>query len=172
MSDPQKAMAYQENKMALASTNLDQRAHILALAKRLDLMLMAESSLADWEQKLTKNWFNFQNLTIISWYDTKGNPINNTTVVGNPAVLLPVQNGAQNQCRSAGVKFIHVQLDLDFANLNTIQGATTTVIRESTISNLPQMMVQLTNAVGNQYNLSTFHGPQDIHNLLMDKVRH
>jgi hypothetical protein len=66
-------------------------------------MLMAESSLVDWEQKLTKNWFNFQNLTIISWHDTKGNPINNTTVVGDPAVLLPVQDGVKNQCRSSGV---------------------------------------------------------------------
>jgi hypothetical protein len=84
MSDPQKAMAYQQNKMALASANLDQRARILALAKRLNLMLTAESSLADWEQKLMKSWFNFQNLIIISWHDTKGNPINNTTVTGNP----------------------------------------------------------------------------------------
>jgi hypothetical protein len=49
MSDPEKAMAYQQNKTALASADLDQQVRILALAKRLDLMLMAESSLADWE---------------------------------------------------------------------------------------------------------------------------
>jgi hypothetical protein len=55
ISDPEKAMAYQQNKTALASTDLDQRKHILALAKRLDLMLKAESSLTDWERKLTKN---------------------------------------------------------------------------------------------------------------------
>jgi hypothetical protein len=48
MSDPKKALAYQQNKMALASADLDQRARILALTKRLDLMLTAESSLADW----------------------------------------------------------------------------------------------------------------------------
>jgi hypothetical protein len=122
-------MAYQQNKTALASADLDQRVRILALTKHLDLMLTTESSLADWERKLMKNWFNFQYyLTIISWHDTKGDPINNTTVAGDPAVLLSVQNGVQNQCRSAGVKFVCVQLDLDFADLNTIQGATNTVL--------------------------------------------
>jgi hypothetical protein len=171
MSDLEKAMAYQQNKMALASANLDQQAHILALAKRLNLMLTAESSLADWKRKLTKNWLNFQNLTIISWHDTKGNPINNTTVAGNPAVLLPVQNGAQNQCCSAGVKFVRIQLDLDFADLNTIQGVTNTVFWGEYYLQLPQTRVQLTNAAGNQYNLSTFHGPQDISTLLADEVR-
>ncbi len=171
MSDPEKAMAYQQNKTALASADLDQQARILALAKRLDHMLTAESSLADWERKLTKNWFNFQNLTIISWQGTKGNPINNTTVAGDPAVLLPVQDGAQHQCRSSGVKFICVQLDLNFADLNTIQGATNTVLQGEYYLQLPQAMVQLTNAAGNQYNLSTFHGSKDICTLLADKVR-
>ncbi len=47
MSDPKKAMAYQQNKTALASADLDQQARILALAERLNLMLTAESSLAD-----------------------------------------------------------------------------------------------------------------------------
>ena len=52
MSDPEKAMAYQQNKTALSSANLDQKECILALADRLDLMLTAESSLANWERKL------------------------------------------------------------------------------------------------------------------------
>ena len=52
MSDPEKAMAYQQNKTALSSADLDQKERILALADRLDLMLTAESSLADWERKL------------------------------------------------------------------------------------------------------------------------
>jgi hypothetical protein len=49
MSDLEKALAYQQNCTALATANLDQRARILALAERLDLMLTAESSLADWK---------------------------------------------------------------------------------------------------------------------------
>ncbi len=46
-SDSEKALAYQQNCAALAGANLDQRACILALAKWLNLMLTAESSLAD-----------------------------------------------------------------------------------------------------------------------------
>jgi hypothetical protein len=93
MSDPEKALAYQQNWAALADADLDQRARILALAERLDLMHTAESSLVDWERRLTKNWFNFANLTIISWHNAQGGVINNTTVADNPSVLLPVQNG-------------------------------------------------------------------------------
>ena len=40
-------MAFQQNKTALTSADLDQKERILALADRLDLMLTAESSLAD-----------------------------------------------------------------------------------------------------------------------------
>jgi hypothetical protein len=69
MSDQEKAMAYQQNKTAFAFANLDQCVRILALTKRLDLMLTAESSLANWERKIMKNWANFQNLSIILWHD-------------------------------------------------------------------------------------------------------
>ena len=65
MLDPEKAMAFQQNKTALASAELNQKACILALADRLDLMLTAESSLADWERKLRLNWANFANLSLI-----------------------------------------------------------------------------------------------------------
>ncbi len=65
MLDPEKAMAFQQNKTALASAELNQKARILALADRLDLMLTAESSLADWERKLRLNWANFANLSLI-----------------------------------------------------------------------------------------------------------
>jgi hypothetical protein len=108
MSDPKKAMAYQQNKTALTSTDLDQRARILALAERLDLMLTAESCLADWERRLTKNWANFNNLIIITWHNPKGSPINKKVTAANHMILLPVQNGATNQCRGAGVKFVRV----------------------------------------------------------------
>jgi hypothetical protein len=53
MTDPEKAMAYQHNKTALVSADLDQQAPILTLSDRFDLMLTAESSLVDWEQKLS-----------------------------------------------------------------------------------------------------------------------
>ena len=79
MSDPEKALAFQHNRTALAGADLDQRARILTLADRLNLMLTAEAGLADWERKLSKNWSNFQYLKILSWHDEKGARINNST---------------------------------------------------------------------------------------------
>ena len=93
MTDPEKALAYQHNKTALASADLDQRARILTLAERLDLMLMAESGLADWERKLSRSWAHFHHLTILSWHDAKGAAISNTTVAGDLSTLLPCQDG-------------------------------------------------------------------------------
>ncbi len=66
MTDPKKALAYQHNKTALASADLVQHARILTLADRLNLMLTAESSLVDWEQKLSCNWANFQYLADVA----------------------------------------------------------------------------------------------------------
>ena len=96
MGDPEKAMAFQQNKTALASADLDQKERILALADRLDLMLTAESSLADWERKLRSNWANFANLSILSWHGANGNTLNNTTTAADASILLPMQDGAAN----------------------------------------------------------------------------
>ncbi len=118
MSDPEKSMAFQKNKTALASANLDQKVPILTLADCLDLMLTAELSLANWGNKIHCNWANFTNLSILSWHGANGAQINNPVTAADPAILLSVQNGAANACRSSGVKFIRVQLALDYANLN------------------------------------------------------
>ena len=111
-------MAFQQNKTALASAELDQKACILALADWLDLMLTAESSLADWERKLRRNWANFANLSILSWHSGNGNLINNTVTAVDASILLPVQDGAAPNCRAPGVKFVRVQLALNYADLN------------------------------------------------------
>lgn len=103
MTDPEKALAYQHNKTALASADLDQRARILTLAERLDLMLMAESGLANWERKLSQNWANFQYLTILSWHDAKGAAISNTTVAGDLSTLLTYQDGVVGNCHAVGI---------------------------------------------------------------------
>ena len=129
MSDPEKALAYQQNRTALATADLDQRARILALAERLDLMLTAEASLSDWERRLARNWYNFTHLTIISWHDGRGRVINNTAVAGNPAVLLPIQNGNIAECRAEGVTFVRVSLALDFSDLSIIDPPPACVLR-------------------------------------------
>ncbi len=108
MNNAEKAPAFQHNKTALASADLDQRACLLTLANRLNLMLMAKSSLADWQRKLLRNWGNFNHLKILLWHDAKGNSIIDTTNATDLSILKPIQNGKRDNCCSAWVKFVCV----------------------------------------------------------------
>ena len=171
MSDPEKAMAFQQNKTALASAELDQKARILAMADRLDLMLTAESSLADWERKLRNNWANFSNLTILSWQGGNGTINPNTVTVADASILLPVQNGAANTCRAPGVKFVRVQLALNYADLNRIDLPPNTTLRGEYYIQLPQDSTDLTNGAGNPYRLTTFTGAADLRTLTVEAIK-
>ena len=171
MSDPKKAMAFQQNKTALAAADLDQKARILAMADRLDLMLTAESSLADWERKLRRNWANFTHLTILSWHSGNGNIINNTVSAADASILLPIQDGAAATCRASGVKFVLVQLALDYADLNRIDPAPNTTLRGEYYIQLPQDSIDLTNGAGNPYRLTTFTGAADLRTLTVKAVQ-
>jgi hypothetical protein len=108
MTNVEKAMVFQHNKTALSSADVNQRAGILTLADRIDLMLTAKSSLADWECKLSCHWADFVCLSILSWHNLASNPINNTTTAADASILKPVQDDAAADCRSAGVKFVRV----------------------------------------------------------------
>ena len=110
-------MVYQQIKAALATADLDQCARILTLADRIDLMTTAESILADWEQRLNRHWADFTNLTILSWHSAAGTPIKDTVIDADASILKPVQNGAAADCRLAGVKFVRIQLELDYSDL-------------------------------------------------------
>ncbi len=171
MSDPEKATAFQQNKTALASADLDQKARILALADRLDLMLTAESSLADWERKLRRNWANFANLSILSWHSGNGNIINNTVTAADASILLPIQDGAAPTCRTSGVKFVRVQLALDYADLNQIVPAPNTTLRGEYYIQLPQNSIDLVNGAGNPYRLTTFTGAADLRTLTTETIQ-
>jgi hypothetical protein len=165
MSDPEKALAFQHNRSALASSDLDQRARILTLADRLNLMLTAEASLADWERKLSKNWSNFRYLTILSWHNEKGARIAATTTAGDSSVLLPVRDGNVADCRSAGVKFVRVQLELDFADLTIAAAANpapNVVLRGEYYIQLPQSSRDLVNGAGGNYKLTSWLGQADL----------
>ena len=158
MSDPKKALAFQHNRTALAGADLDQCMRILTLADRLNLMLTAEASLADWECKLSKNWSNFRYLTILSWNDQKGSRITSTTDAGDSLVLLPVQDGNVADCHSAGVKFVCVQLELDFADLTIAAAenpAPNVILRGEYYIQLPQSSRDLVNGNSRNYKLST-----------------
>jgi hypothetical protein len=84
----------------------------------------------------------------------------------DPAILLPVQDGVLVDCRKKDVKFVCVQLTLDFSPLvNVTTQAGPTILRAEYYIELPQMSRQLLNGTGTAYNLLTFHGPGDLRTL-------
>jgi hypothetical protein len=123
-------------------------------------------------RKLSKNWYNFANLPIISWHNARGGIINNTTIANNPSVLLPVQNNAAATCRAEGVKFVRVHLGLDFFNLNTIVSAPSCVLLGEYYIKLPQRTVQLTNGNNIAYNLTTFLEAANLWTHLTTEIQH
>jgi hypothetical protein len=120
-------------------------------------MLMAKSGLANWERKLSWNWVNLQFLTILSWHNAKGAAITNMTVAGDLSFLLPYQDEPVTGCRAAGIKFVRVQLKLDFADLTIAMAAPTpnVILRGEYYIQLPQSSKDLTNSNGTGYRLTT-----------------
>jgi hypothetical protein len=105
----------------------------------------------------------FDNLTILSFHDSAGNIINDTTSPANPQILLPMQNGILVNCRSQGVRFVRVQCVLDFASLVTAAPyPISTIIQVTYYIKLPQALRVMTNGVGAAYNLVSFLGVDDL----------
>jgi hypothetical protein len=87
------------------------------------------------------------------------------------SILLPVQNGTVNQCRAEGLKYVHIQLALDFADLNMIRPAPTTILKGKYYIKLPQRTILLTNNNGVAYNLATSNGAADLQTLSPSEVQ-
>jgi hypothetical protein len=137
-------------------------------------MLTAKLSLADWKCKLSCHWADFACLSILSWHNAAGNPINDTSTAADASILKPVQDGAAADCRSAGVKFVQVQLELDYTNLATQQGNArpTPILRGEYYLQLPPGTANLTNANGQARCLTTFLGVVNLWTLSTSKVKH
>ena len=101
----ERAHVYYFNNAALASQTIPIRLQLNALGNQLNLAATMD------------HWFDFRHLKVLSFHDTKGDMLTNTTDATNPAVLLPVQDGPVNDCRKQGDKFVRVQLRLDFSSL-------------------------------------------------------
>ncbi len=69
------------------------------------------------------------------------------------------------------MKFVRVQLALDYANLNRINPAPNTMLHGEYYIQLPQDSVNLQNAAGNAYCLTTFTGAAELHTLSIDDIR-
>jgi hypothetical protein len=87
------------------------------------------------------------------------------TTAGDFSVLLPVQNGNIADCCSAGVKFVCVQLELDFSDLTIVAAANPApniILRGEYYIQLPQSSRDLVNSAGTDYKLTSWLGQANL----------
>jgi hypothetical protein len=152
------------NRSATILWNANLHLQLEALGSQLNLESIVDGSKADFlDYYYHTNWVNFHHLQILSFHDAGGRIINPATccIPADLVVLKPVQNGNQNVCCPAGIKFVRVQLLLDFSHLLTalpLARATplSLTLRAEYNFELPQNHVNLVNGAGAVYVLSTY----------------
>jgi hypothetical protein len=93
MEPHKRAQVFHIYKTALCSQTIDLQIQLDALGYQLNLGARVNGVIHNWLRQYKDHWFNFSQLVILSFHDKKGNQVNNTTIAGDPSVLLPVING-------------------------------------------------------------------------------
>jgi hypothetical protein len=158
----ERAHAFQICKSALSALNINICILFDTLGSQLNCMATINSLVYDYTQIYEEGWFNPANLQILSFHDSTGMQINNTTIVCNPAILCLVVKGPVADCRQKDVCYVRVQLSFDFAGMLGPQHIGVSVIKSMYYIKLPQTLVNMTNGAGAAYVLTTYHGPADI----------
>ena len=116
MKTPESAHAFQVNKSNLQAVgNLTPRQILTAMGLQTRQSAVVDGAMASFLRHFHDHWRNFTNLTIMSWHDSAGTIINNTTLAIDPAVLLPIVNGPLAACRQQDVHFVRVQVSVDYS---------------------------------------------------------
>ena len=154
----ERAHAFQINKTALASMPVDLRVRLNVLGQQLNLAATVDGVQYDWLCFFLDIWCDFCHLAILSFHNDAGDQIINTATAANMAILLPVIDGILANCRRSNVKFVRVQITLDFCPLVSIDPPGLTTLRVEYYVELPRTSRAMTNGVGGGYNLVTYHG--------------
>ena len=94
MQPHERAHAFYINVMALSSHSIKLRAQLNALGHQLIFSATMDGVIHDWLCHYNNRWTNVHRLDILSFLDTKGNQVVDTTTSADPAILLLVVNGA------------------------------------------------------------------------------
>jgi hypothetical protein len=108
--------AYQINKAALTNLPADFSLILDAFGVKLNASLTVEGIMSGWRSFFKDRWMDFGHLTILSFHQSDGNRIDDTTVAADPQVLLPVVNGALAICCKQDVKFVQVQFTTELCH--------------------------------------------------------
>jgi hypothetical protein len=114
-SSAERAHAFHVNKSNLTATHLTPRQLLNAMGQQTGQSAVVEGAIAGLLRHFQDHWTDFRNLTIVSWHDSTGAIIHNTTTAADSAILLPMVNGAIAQCRQPDVMFVRVQVAVDYS---------------------------------------------------------
>ncbi len=165
------AHAFQVNKTALASAPVNFRVQLDALGQELNLAATVDGIRNDWLRFFQDSWCDFSRLPILSFHIDMGSQIQDTTTAANAAILLPVINGNLANCRWANVKFVRVQITLDFRSLVSIEPLGITTLQVEYYIELPLTSQAMVNGAGAGYNLVMFHGANNLRTLQSVEVQ-
>lgn len=132
------------------------------LGSQINLNATVDGTVGDWYRHFDRNWCNFAHLSILSFHNDAGAPVVDSVTAGDASILLPVLNGPVANCRRANIKFVRVQLNLDFSTLVNLRPPGNTILRTEYYIELPQGSCDLTNGNNQAYRLTTFLGPGDL----------
>ena len=167
----ERAHVFHVNMNSLNLLPIKTRLILDALGRSLNCSAVTKGLMFDWTNHFDLTWFYFAYLSILSFHGSNSRKINNTTIVGNPTILLPVQNGAVVGCRQDDVRFVRVDCTINFSPLITTPGYGTLILCTSFYMELPQTTVVMQNHRGANYNLTTWHGAANLATLTPDQVR-
>ncbi len=141
------------------------------IGTQLNCSAIIDGLIYDWRSNFDEAWFDFRNLAIILFHDSAGAQINNTTVAGNPAIVLPVQDGAIALSCQQDIRFVRVMCTINFQVLITIPNPGLMMLHVGFYIELPQTTVAM--VIGNNvaYNLTTWHSVADLSQLTCHHVR-
>jgi hypothetical protein len=125
----------------------------------------------NWLRFFHDSWCDFSHLAILSFHNNAGDQINDTTTAIDMAILLPVVNGILINCRRPNVKFVRVQINLDFRSLVSVDPPGLTTLHVEYYVELPQTSRAMVNGIGGAYNLVTYHGTDNVRALTMLQVQ-
>jgi len=161
MSAAERAHGFHVIKNNLIAANLTPRQLLTALGQQTGQSAVVDGAIAGYLRHFQDHWRNFRNLSVLSWHNSAGTIINNTTTAADPTALLPIQNGPLADCRQQDIMFVRVQVSVDYSY--SIRGVSP--VRLDFFIELPQTSTAMVNGVGGAYTLVTYSGPADLRTL-------
>ena len=95
--------------------NLTPRQVLNALEQQTGQGTVVNGKIAGFLRHFNNHWYDFRNITILSWHNSTGTILPNTATAADASILLPVQYGNLNTCQQQDVRFVRVQVSVDYS---------------------------------------------------------